>query len=207
MRTRVKICGLRSVDNALQAVAAGADALGLVFYPKSPRNVTLEQAADICRALPPFVSKVALVVNPTVELVQQIIEQVGVDVIQFHGEETQSFCESFGVPWYKAVRVKDQQAVDQALILFNRANALLLDAYVAGVLGGTGESFDWALVPQNGPNIILAGGLDVHNVAQAISVAHPYAVDVSGGVEIEKGVKDPVKMQAFVEQVLSPVKG
>lgn len=207
MRTRVKICGLCSVDNALQAVSAGADAIGLVFYPKSPRNVTLEQAADICRALPPFVSKVALVVNPTVELVQQIIEQVGVDVVQFHGEETQAFCESFGVPWYKAIRVKNQQAVDQALSEFDRANALLLDAYVAGVPGGTGESFDWALVPQNGPSIILAGGLDEQNVAKAISVAHPYAVDVSGGVEIDKGVKDPVKMQAFVEQVLSPIGG
>lgn len=202
MRTRVKICGLRTPENALQAVAAGADAIGLVFYPNSPRHVSLAQARAISLALPPFVSKVALVVDPQPALVHEIIAHVGIDIIQFHGSESQGFCQSFGKPWYKALRVQDEQTIRQALRDYDQAAALLLDAYVAGVPGGTGQSFDWSLVPQQGANIILAGGLTPANVAAAITQAKPYAVDVSGGVEASKGVKDMSAMQAFVRQVL-----
>ncbi|WP_119395603.1 phosphoribosylanthranilate isomerase [Salinibius halmophilus] len=203
MRTRIKICGLRTPENALAAVAAGADAIGLVFYPNSPRSVTIAEAAAIARALPPFVSKVALLVDPSESLVKQVINEVGVDVLQFHGNESQAFCQAFDKSWYKAVRVKDKQAVAQALQTFDQANALLLDAFVEGVPGGTGEQFDWSLVPKDGPRIILAGGLTPDNVADAMAATRPYAVDVSGGVEASKGVKDPQKMQAFVKQVLA----
>lgn len=201
MRTRVKICGITSLVDAQAAIAAGADALGFVFYPDSPRNVSVADAREICRVLPPYITKVALVVNPDQAGVRYLLNEVAIDVIQFHGDEPQHFCQSFDRPWYKAVRVKDQQAIEQALIDYDQANALLLDAFVAGVPGGTGQAFDWQLIPKTTQAIILAGGLTPATVGGAITEVAPFAVDVSGGVEASKGKKSVTAMNAFVQAV------
>lgn len=200
--TRIKICGITR-EQDLQAVAScGADAIGLVFYEKSPRHVSLQQAAKLAHAVPPFVTVVGLFVNPSAELVREVLAQVSLDVLQFHGEEAPEFCAQFGRPYLKAIRVRDGVDLVQCAALYADAQGLLLDAYVEGTHGGTGAVFEWSLIPEAlRPRIILSGGLDSSNVGAAISVVHPYAVDVSSGVEASKGIKDAAKVAAFINEV------
>ena len=201
-RTRVKICGITSVKDAIFAVNAGADAIGLVFYAPSPRFVTIEQAQQIVAAMPPFVSVVALFVNALPIEIETVLAQVRIDIVQFHGDETRSDCEQIKLPYYKAIRVKADTNLLQYEAEFSSAKALLLDTYSDAAFGGTGQVFDWGLVPQNLTKpVILAGGLTAENVALGIKQVRPYAVDVSGGVERTKGVKDVAKIAAFMHAV------
>ncbi|WP_028304098.1 phosphoribosylanthranilate isomerase [Oceanospirillum maris] len=198
-RTRVKICGITRIEDALEAIKAGADALGFVFYKPSPRYITPERAADIIRQLPPFVTTVALFVNEPEEDIYRILSTTRCDLLQFHGDESPDFCESFNRPWIKALRVKDAKTLSEQLLQYTGARALLLDSYRAGVPGGTGETFNWELIPSHPPRpIILAGGLTPDNISTAVQQLQPYGVDVSGGVEAQKGIKDPVKIHAFI---------
>ena len=202
MRTRIKICGITRVEDGLAASAMGADAIGLVFYEPSPRYVDIAQAKRIVSALPAFVTTVALFVDADPERVRQVIAEVQVDLLQFHGKETPEYCNSFNRPWIKAVRMKDNLDLHAVMEAFAAGRGLLLDAYSPGVPGGTGESFDWSRVPREyADKIILAGGLDAENVAQAVSQVRPYAVDVSGGVEASKGIKDADKIAQFIRGV------
>lgn len=202
MRTRVKICGITRTEDALAAVEHGADAIGLVFYPPSPRHLTIEQAIAITVALPPFVNVVALFVNPTVSEVNTVLSSVGVDLLQFHGDESELDCGQYALPYLKAVRVKSDTNLIQYAERYHRAKALLLDTYSDSAVGGTGQVFDWQLIPKKMPMpIILAGGLTPENVADAIVQVQPYAVDVSGGVEQSKGMKDSTKIAAFMAAV------
>lgn len=201
-RTRVKICGITSASDAELAIAAGADAIGLVFYEPSPRAVSIEQAQEICACLPPFVTVVALMVNAEAEFVSRLIAQLPVDLLQFHGNEPASYCEQFARPYIKAVRMRPELDLVAAFAEYKNARALLLDAYQKGVPGGTGERFDWQLIPKERPlPIVLAGGLNADNVREAITAVAPFAVDVSGGVEQSHGIKDNVKLMTFMDSV------
>lgn len=196
---RVKICGITSVEDARLAVDAGADALGLVFYPPSPRNVTLEQAAEIARAVSPFVVLTGLFVDAHPQAVEAVLDQVPLNLLQFHGGETAPYCRQFHRPYIKALRMKPELNPVEAMAAFPDARGILLDAYRKGVPGGTGDTFDWQRVPrETGRHIILAGGLNPGNVASAIAAAQPQAVDVSGGVEASPGRKDAAAVQEFV---------
>ncbi len=200
--TRIKICGITRVEDALAVASCGANAIGLVFYQKSPRHVTMQQAAQLAAAIPPFVTRVGLFVNPSEEEVRDALRQVPLDVLQFHGEEAPEFCAQFGRSYLKAVRVRTGVDLVQCAARYRSAQGLLLDAYVEGTHGGTGESFDWALIPHDLLlPVILSGGLHAGNVAQAIKQVRPYAVDVSSGVEAEKGIKDAAKIAAFINEV------
>ena len=204
MRTRVKICGITREQDAEAAVAFGADAIGFVFYEPSPRHVIVERAAAIARQLPPFVTTVALFVNADPESIALVIDRVGVDLLQFHGQECGDYCAQHGRPWIRAVRVKPDTDLLAAQSEFSGGRGLLLDAHRPGVPGGTGETFDWERIPAElAPRIVLAGGLTPENVARAVRRVRPYAVDVSGGVEAGKGIKDPDKIKAFIEEVRS----
>ncbi|MGA4530147.1 phosphoribosylanthranilate isomerase [Ectopseudomonas chengduensis] len=199
---RSKICGITRIEDALAAVEAGADAIGLVFYGKSPRAVSIEQAAAILQALPPFVTSVGLFVDMPRDQLQQLLQRLPLDLLQFHGDESPADCEGHGRPYIKALRVRPGEDVAAAMAPYAGARGILLDTFVEGVPGGTGASFDWSLVPENAAKpIILAGGLDAGNVATAIRQVRPYAVDVSGGVEAGKGIKDAGKIRAFVRAV------
>ncbi len=199
MRTRVKICGITREQDALDAIQLGADAVGLVFYPPSPRAVTIEQAAEIVRRLPPFVTVVALFVDASREDITATLDQVRIDLIQFHGNETLADCRGYNRPWIKAVRMRENTDLYAIKKRYPSASALLLDAYQAGKPGGTGAIFDWSRIPIDiAPSIILAGGLSAENIESAIQQVKPYAVDVSGGVEQSKGIKDPNKIAAFM---------
>jgi phosphoribosylanthranilate isomerase len=200
MRTRVKICGITRPADALAAAQAGADAIGLVFYPPSPRYLGTERAVEIRDALPPFVQAVALFVNPDAAQVAQVLGRVRPSMLQFHGEETPEFCAQFGVPFVKAVRMKPGVDALEYLRRFPRAAAWLFDSYVPEY-GGVGESFDWALVPVTERSVILSGGLSQANVAAAIRRVRPWGVDVSSGVEAAKGIKDAAKIAAFIAEV------
>jgi len=202
MRTRVKICGITKKADALACIEAGADAIGLVFYAKSPRAVTAEQAAEIVNGLPAFVTTVGLFVDASAEQVNEVLGKVKLDCLQFHGEESAEYCAQFDRAYFKAIRM--QQDTDLAAIAkdYAIARALLLDTFVKDTPGGTGQAFDWSLVPEQCDKpIILAGGLRPDNVAEAIKQAKPYAVDVSGGVEKAKGVKDVEKIKQFINEV------
>ena len=200
--TRIKICGITRVEDGLAAARAGADAIGLVFYGKSPRHVEVAQAAEIARALPPFVTTVGLFVDPAAAEVEAVLRQLHLDLLQFHGDEPPEFCGQFGVPYLKAKRVKEGVDLVQYAVRYREAKALLLDAYVEGVAGGTGQSFDWGLIPAKLPlPVILSGGLDPQNVEAAIRQVRPWAVDVSSGVEQAKGIKDAAKIAAFMQGV------
>jgi len=202
MKTQVKICGLTSVVDAQAAAAAGADLIGLMFYAGSPRHVSLAQAAEIARALPPFVLRVGVFVNPDEALVTRAIAECGLNLLQFHGDEPSAFCTQFGLMSVKALRVRDAASL-QTLAEFH-TDAFLLDAYSAAGRGGTGEQFNWdlAVAAQDwGKPIFLAGGLTPANVAAAVRQVRPFAVDVSSGVEAAPGKKDPAKMQAFIAAV------
>jgi phosphoribosylanthranilate isomerase len=200
--TRIKICGITR-EQDLRAVAnSGADAIGLVFYDKSPRHVSAQQAAELVRHAPPFVTVVGLFVNPSLDYVHQVLSKVSLDVLQFHGEESPEFCQQFGKPYLKAIRVKAGVDLVECAARFAGAQGLLLDAFVEGTQGGTGESFDWALIPQNlSLPVIMSGGLHAGNVAAAVKQVRPYAVDVSSGVEASKGIKDAAKVAAFIKEV------
>lgn len=205
-RTRVKICGITTPADALMVAKSGADAIGLVFYEPSPRHVEIEQARLIAQAVPAFVTKTALFVNPSVDDVRAVLARVAIDLIQFHGDETPAFCEQFGKPYMKAVRMQESTDLFALAALYSTASALLLDTYKAGVPGGTGEQFNWNWIPQGFPKaLVLAGGLNVQNVAQAIEQVQPWAVDVSGGVEQSKGVKSAQQVALFMQQVTSTV--
>lgn len=199
---RTKICGITRIEDALAAVEAGADAIGFVFYAKSPRAVDVRQARAIIEQLPPFVTTVGLFVNASRCELNEILEVVPLDLLQFHGDEPPADCEGYHRPWIKALRVRPGDDLEAACQQYSGARGILLDTYVAGVPGGTGEAFDWSLVPARlSKPIILAGGLSADNVGQAIAQVNPYAVDVSGGVEQAKGIKDASKIEAFMRAV------
>ncbi|MEJ2453513.1 MAG: phosphoribosylanthranilate isomerase [Candidatus Thiodiazotropha sp.] len=202
MRTRIKICGITRLEDAMAAVRLGADAIGLVFHAPSPRAVDPQQAAAIVRQLPPFITTVGLFVDASRERVKAVLNTVSLDLLQFHGEESPEACSGHGRPWIKAIRMRESVDLEQMRERYAEASGLLLDTYRAGVPGGTGERFDWDRIPpQLCSEIILAGGLDPHNVEQAVHQVRPYAVDVSGGVEAAKGIKDADKMAAFIAGV------
>ena len=205
VRTRIKICGITRTQDARAAAEAGADAIGLVFYPQSPRYLSGERAVEIRDALPPFVQTVALFVNPDAAQVAQVLQRVRPAMLQFHGDETPEFCAQFGMPYVKACRVKPGVDALEYLRPFSRAAAWLFDSYVPEY-GGVGESFDWSLVPARSPEPgdrprILSGGLARDNVAEAIRRVRPWGVDVSSGVESAKGIKDAAKIAAFIAEV------
>lgn len=202
--TKIKICGLTSVADAQAAVAAGADAIGLVFYPKSPRCVSVQQAADIARAVGPFVTTVGLFVDATRDTIDAVLASVPLQLLQFHGNESSVFCASFHRPFIKAVRMAEGVDVLALAHEYQAAGALglLLDSYSAAAMGGTGETFGWERIPPNLPlPLVLAGGLEPSNVSAAICQVQPYAVDVSSGVETAPGRKDSARIAAFVRAV------
>jgi phosphoribosylanthranilate isomerase len=205
MRTRVKICGMTRLEDVRAAAQAGADAIGLVFYPPSPRCLSLEQAAQLRNAVPPFVGAVALFVNAPVAEVRAVLERVRPGMLQFHGEETPAYCAQFGVPWLKACRMREGVDLLEYMRPFSGAAGWLLDSHVEEY-GGVGESFDWSLVPaervreQMRP-LVLSGGLTCQNVREAVRRVRPWAVDVSSGVESAKGIKDAAKIAAFIAEV------
>ena len=201
--TAIKICGLTSVENALEVAESGVSAIGLVFYPESPRNVSLDIAKNIVDSLPPFVSAVGLFVNPSLEEVVRTLESVDLHVLQFHGEENADFCSKFRKPYLKAINVSAGVDLVEYAKAYEGASGLLLDTFSEKVRGGTGETFDWDLVPTElDVPIVLAGGLRPDNVAAAIDRVRPWAVDVSSGVEgTQKGVKDPALVRDFIDEV------
>lgn len=202
MRTRIKICGITQAKDAQAAALAGADAIGFVFYPGSPRFVTPSQARTIAASLPPFVTTVGLFVDAGIGEVEAVLREVKLDCIQFHGAESPDYCSSFPVPFMKALRVRPEQDLLQYSIEFHDAQALLLDAFIEGMPGGTGQSFDWNLIPKDLPlPVVLSGGLNADNVADAIRRVQPWAVDVSSGVEVAKGIKDADKIERFIRGV------
>jgi phosphoribosylanthranilate isomerase len=202
MRTRVKICGFTRVQDAVFAARLGVDAIGLVFYPPSPRNVGIDKAIEIVKALPAFVSVVALFVDEQEAQVRKILGQVPIDCLQFHGDEPPEVCRIYGKRYIKAIRVQDGTDISGIVSRYGDADALLLDAYDSSAKGGTGNRFDWGLIPRRCQlPIILAGGLDTANAKLAIEKVHPYALDVSSGVEAEKGIKDRNKIAAFISAV------
>ncbi len=204
-RCRVKVCGITSVADAQQVAAEGVDAIGLVFYPNSSRWVSITQAADICHALLPFVTTVGLFLDADADFVREVLTRVPLDRLQFHGAESPDYCRQFSRPYLKAVGMKGLEAQGGFAAYAARypdAQAILVDSHVPGAAGGTGKTFDWTAVPQDYPKpIILAGGLHPENVAAAIQATHVYAVDVSSGVEASPGVKDALKIQAFMHEV------
>ena len=203
-RTRIKICGLTRAEDMDAALQAGADAVGLVFYPPSPRFVALEQAAALARRVPPFVTRVGLFVNADPADVRRVMADVPLELLQFHGDEDDVYCRQFGKPFIKAARMRPEMKKDDLLEFartFPSAQALLLDAFVEGY-GGGGQTFDWGLIPQNLPlPLILSGGLHPDNVGEAVRRVAPWAVDVSSGVEAGKGIKDAARIDAFIAAV------
>lgn len=202
IRTRVKICGITRPEDAVEAARLGVDAIGLVFYEKSPRNVTLQQAKAVCDALTGFVSVVSLFMDPAKEQVERVLQACPIDLIQFHGKETADFCESFARPYIKAVGMADESEFRQTASIYASAKALLLDSHATGAAGGTGKTFDWNKIPENyKQSIVLAGGLTPENAAEAIHKVRPYALDLSSGVESQAGIKDPKLMAQLMNEV------
>jgi len=202
MRTRVKICGFTKVFDAVSAANLGVDAIGLVFYPPSPRHVSIEKAVEIVKALPAFVTVVALFVDETEPQIREVLNNVAIDCIQFHGDETVQQCRLYNKPYMKAIRMKPELDVMALAEEYNDASAILLDAYHPGIKGGSGSKFDWELIPKNcSLPVVLAGGLQVDNAKQAVQSVKPYALDVSSGVESSKGIKDVAKMAAFIQAI------
>jgi phosphoribosylanthranilate isomerase len=200
--TAVKICGITRSEDALLAVREGAQAIGLVFYKPSPRYIDPDAAAAIVRALPPFVTPVGLFVNAHEDEVREIASRAHIQLLQFHGDESPEFCERFGLPYMKAVRVRPGVDLLQYARDFHSARALLLDAYQEGLHGGTGATFDWALIPPSLPlPVVLSGGLNPDNVRDAVRAVKPWAVDVSSGVEATKGIKNALMIAAFISGV------
>ncbi len=205
-RTRVKICGITNVEDALIVTRAGADAIGLVFYPDSPRYVTIEDAKNIVNHLSPFISCVGLFVDADQNFINDVLSQVKIDTLQFHGHENEQACALYDKPYIKALRVGEDFNVLEEIEKFPSAQGVLLDTYVKDKPGGTGQLFDWDKIPSENNRkkpVILAGGLTPENVKQAIQQVKPYAVDVSGGVELDKGKKDPVKVDNFIYEAIN----
>ena len=198
MMTRVKFCGLMHRDDVAEAVESGADALGFVFYESSARYVTPEQASELTRIVPAFITRVGLFVDADAALVKGIFHHAGLNLVQYHGNESPEFCDSVGLPYIKAFRVRSGINILAEMEHYPNASGFLLDAYVEGRPGGTGERFDWGLIPKTDRTIILAGGLTPENAKDAIECVAPWALDVSGGIETEPGRKDPDKMRRFV---------
>ena len=202
MRTRIKICGITRPEDARAAAELGADAIGLVFYAPSPRSVGAEQARAIVAALPPFVTAVGLFVDPAQDQVEAVLRRCPLGLLQFHGDEAAGFCGGFGLPYIKAARVRADADLVQYLSPYQGAQGWLLDAYHERLYGGSGETFDWKLIPrQLARPVILSGGLTPDNVAAAVRQVRPWAVDVSSGVEAAKGIKDAAKIAAFIAGV------
>lgn len=202
MRTRIKICGIRQPADGEFAARHGADAIGLVFYDKSPRAVDAARASAIVAELPPFVTAVGLFVDASAAQVKKIRSEVSLGLLQFHGDESPEYCRQFGCPYIKAVRMREGVDLAKVCAQFSGAAGLLLDSYSPTTPGGTGESFDWARIPEQlSLPIILAGGLTPANVARAATKVRPFGVDVSGGVEKSKGEKDHSRIVAFIEEV------
>lgn len=202
MATAVKICGITRIEDALVAARAGAHAIGLIFSSKSPRLVSDQIAAEVVRALPPFITPVALFVDQQAAQIERVVEKVRPQLLQFHGDEPPEFCASFGLPYIKVARVRAGMDLLQYAQQYRAAKGLLLDAFVQGSHGGTGSTFDWALIPREFPlPLILAGGLNPGNVGEAVRRVRPWAVDVSSGVEAAKGIKDAAKVAAFIRGV------
>jgi phosphoribosylanthranilate isomerase len=202
MATAVKICGITRVEDAVAAVECGAHALGLVFYDKSPRAIGIARAREVIDAVPPYVCLVGLFVNPDVASVANVIGSLSLDLLQFHGEESPEFCAQFGRPYVKALRVREGVDLLEYAGRYSGAKGILLDAYLEGSHGGTGQAFDWRLArPGIRQPVILSGGLTAENVGEAIRTVRPYAVDVSSGVEVRKGIKDRDKIAAFINGV------
>ncbi|MCU0870593.1 MAG: phosphoribosylanthranilate isomerase [Burkholderiales bacterium] len=202
MTPRVKICGITRLDDALAAADAGADALGFVLWPGSPRHIAPEAAAAIVARLPAFVTSVALFVNPTPAEVDTAIDVAAFDLLQFHGDETAAFCAAFRRPWIKALRAAPGVDLLPSIAPFSQARGVLIDAHVPGAWGGTGVALDWSALPRELPlPLVLAGGLDPDNVAAAVRTVRPWAVDVSSGVERAKGIKDHAKVETFIRRV------
>ena len=202
MRVRAKICGITNIEDALNAVHSGCDAIGLVFYEPSPRNISIKDAVEICNALPAFVTVVGLFVDALTIDIENICREVPLSLLQFHGHETEAECVSHHLPYIKAIRIKTSQDVSDAESNYQTAQAILVDTYKKGIPGGTGEKFDWSLLPEKPKKpLILAGGLTPDNIKQAINAVRPYAVDVSGGVESEKGIKNHKKVSLFLKEV------
>ena len=200
-RIRTKICGITTPEDALYAAYAGADALGLVFYPQSPRAIDIIKAQKITAALPPFVSVVALFVNESAQNIRRILAEVPIHLIQFHGDEDDAFCRQFDRPYIKAIRVQTASDIQNAAHRFPNAQALLFDAYHPSEYGGTGHCFDWTLLAEySGKPWVLAGGLTPENVGEAVRITGAESVDVSGGVEASKGKKDAAKVAAFIRE-------
>jgi len=205
MKTRIKICGITSLDDALMCVEHGVDALGLVFYPPSPRNIDVEIAREIVAGLPPFITVVGLFMNAQAQEIHNVLGQCNIDRLQFHGNESAEFCEQFNHPYFKAIAMGDEQQDFTALSgEYVQASAFLLDSNRRDEAGGTGTVFDWLNVPDDVTKpLILAGGLTPDNVQSGIRKVNPYAVDCSSGVEAKPGKKDPAKVRQFVENVLN----
>ena len=202
MRTRVKICGFTRIEDAVYAAHNGVDAIGLVFYPLSPRHVEIEQAIRIVNALPAFTSVVALFVDEQEAKIREVLAQVPIDCIQFHGDETAEACRIYGKRYIKAISMREGIDIPALAHYYHDAAGLLLDAFHPDAKGGTGSQFNWSLIPnQLDLPIILAGGLDETNAKLAVQTVRPYALDVSSGVETKKGIKDSLKMAAFIKQV------
>jgi len=198
---KIKICGFTQAQNARDASLLGIDAIGLVFYDKSPRYVEIERALEIVQALPPFINRVGLFVNADSYYIDEVLCEVPLDTLQFHGDETPLECQQYGLPFMKALRVNEQTNIPKLAQDYHQASGLLLDAYNSTTYGGTGESFDWSLAKVGiDLPIILAGGLNPETVGKAIQQVNPYAVDVSSGVESSKGIKDIQKIQQFIQQ-------
>lgn len=204
-KTRIKVCGICTVADAYKACNAGADAIGMVFYAKSPRNVTVTSAMEIVSSLPPFISAVGLFVNSSQQEVNQVLSRVRLDLLQFHGDEDEVFCSSFDRPYIKVVRVKKDTDLPHSCQQYASARGILLDSYKKGTAGGSGETFDWSLIPNDlSLPVVLAGGLNPENVAVAVSTVQPWAVDVSSGVEESPGKKDAHKIEQFIRAVKCP---
>lgn len=200
--TQVKICGLTRVQDAVASCASGVDAIGLVFYPPSSRNISIDLAAEITRALPPFVNVTGLFLNEEKDVIDQVLKQVPLSLLQFHGTESPAFCQSFGRPYIKSVAMKSIGDVQSYAAGYTGARGFLLDSNASGGAGGSGESFDWSRVPTDFPApLVLAGGLDCENITEAVTTVRPTAVDVSSGVECGKGIKDHGLMKKFIQYV------
>jgi phosphoribosylanthranilate isomerase len=200
-KVRIKICGLTRDQDVHNAVTEGADALGFVLYAPSPRSVTAEKAAQLLKKVPAFVTTVALFVNESADEINRVLSICPFDLLQFHGDESPEFCRQFNRPYMKAIRVRSADDIHSAVQQYPDTKALLLDAYVENLPGGTGQAFDWRLIPQLSVPWVLAGGLNSTNVADAINQVKPFAVDISGGVEASKGIKDRKKIQEFISEV------